>query len=76
MSTQNNSLWAKCSSAEPEFAGEAEAIGELGLAAEWRWELKTYRAARKQRIHDEQAWGGSSAVARQEALGKRPSDQR
>jgi hypothetical protein len=55
---------------------EAEAIDELDLAAEWRWELKTYRAARKQGIHDEQAWGGSSAVARQEALGKRPSDQR
>jgi hypothetical protein len=53
---------------------EAEAIGEVDLAAEWRWELKTYRAARKQVIHDEQAWGGSSAVARQEALGKRRSD--
>jgi hypothetical protein len=55
---------------------EAEAIGELDLAAEWRWELKTYRAARKEAIHDEQAWGGSSAVARQEALGKRRSDKR
>jgi hypothetical protein len=53
---------------------EAEAIGEVDLAAEWRWELKAYRAARKQAIHDEQAWGGSSSVARQEALGKRRSD--
>jgi hypothetical protein len=54
---------------------EAEAIGEVGLAAEWRLELKTYRASRKQAILEEQAWGGSSAVARREALGKRRSDQ-
>jgi hypothetical protein len=54
---------------------EAEAIGEVELAAEWRWELKTYRAARKQAILDDQAWGGSSAVTRREALGKRRSDQ-
>ena len=37
---------------------EAEAIGEVDLAAEWRWELKTYRAARKQALLEEQAWGG------------------
>jgi hypothetical protein len=55
---------------------EAEAIGEVDLAAEWRLELKTYRGARKQAILEEQAWGGSSAVARQEALGKPRSDQR
>jgi hypothetical protein len=54
---------------------EAEAIGQDDLAAEWRLELKTYRAAKKQAILDEQAWGGSSAVARQEALGRRQSDQ-
>jgi hypothetical protein len=55
---------------------ESEAIGEIGLAAEWRLELKTYRAAKKQAILEEQAWGGSSAVTRREALGRRGSDQR
>jgi hypothetical protein len=54
---------------------EAEAIGQDDLAAEWRLELNTYRAAKKQAILEEQAWGGSSSVARREALGKRPSDQ-
>jgi hypothetical protein len=54
---------------------EAEAIGENGLAAEWRLELKTYRAAKKQAILEEQAWGGSSTVARREALGRQGSDQ-
>lgn len=53
---------------------EAEAIGEHDLAAEWRWELSTYRAAKKQAI-DEQSWAGSSAVARRETLGKRRPDQ-
>ena len=54
---------------------EAEAIGEVDLAAEWRWELKNYRAARKQAVLDDPAWDGSSAVARREALGKQRSDQ-
>jgi hypothetical protein len=54
---------------------EAEAIGEVDLAAEWRWELKTYRAARKRGSLDDQARGGSSAVVRRQALGKRRSDQ-
>ena len=45
---------------------EAEGIGEIGLAAEWRLELKTYRAAKKQAMLEEQAWGGSSAVTRRE----------
>jgi hypothetical protein len=54
---------------------EAEAIGEVDLAAEWRLELKTYRGARKQAVLEEQASGGSSALARREALGKRRSDQ-
>jgi hypothetical protein len=54
---------------------EAEAIGENDLAAEWRLELNTYRAAQKQAILEEQAQGGSSAVARREALGRRRSDQ-
>ena len=54
---------------------EAEAIGEYDLAAEWRWELNTYHAAKKQAILDEQAWTGSSGVARRETLGKRRSDQ-
>ena len=53
---------------------EAEAIGEVDLAAEWRWELKTYRTAQKQAI-EEQSLGVSSAVARRKKLGKRRSDQ-
>jgi hypothetical protein len=54
---------------------EAEAIGQDDLAAEWRLELHTYRAAKKQAILEEQARGGSSTVARREALGRRRSDQ-
>ena len=53
---------------------EAEAIGENELAAEWRLELNTYRAAEKQAILEEQARGGSPAVVRREALGRRRSD--
>ncbi len=54
---------------------EAEALGDDELAAEWRLELNTYRAAKKQALLEEQAWGGSSAGARREALGKRQSGQ-
>ena len=54
---------------------EAETFGESGLAAEWRLELKSYRAAKQQALLEDQAWGGSSAVARREALEKRQSDR-
>jgi hypothetical protein len=54
---------------------EAEAIGEDVLAAEWRLELNTYRAAKREAILEDQARGGSSTVARREALGKRRTDQ-
>jgi hypothetical protein len=54
---------------------EAESFGESELAAEWRLELKSYRAAKQQVLLEDQAWGGSSAVARHEALRKRQSDQ-
>jgi hypothetical protein len=54
---------------------EAEAISEDELAAEWRLELKNYRAAKKQAILEDQPWGGRSAVARREALENRRSDQ-
>ena len=54
---------------------EAEAIGQDDLAAEWRLELNTYRAAEKQAILEEQAWGGSSAAVRRGALGRRRSEQ-
>ena len=54
---------------------EAEAIGQDDLAAEWRLELNTYRAAQNQALREEQAGGSSSAAARREALGKRPPDQ-
>ena len=54
---------------------EAESFGESGLAAEWRLELKSYRAAKQQALLEEQTWDGSSAVSRREALRKRQSDQ-
>ena len=54
---------------------EAEAIGQNELAAEWRLELNTYRAAKKQAILEEQARGGGSAAGRREALGRRRSGQ-
>ena len=53
---------------------EAETLSLDELAAEWRLELKTYRAAKKQALRD-QAGGASSAIVRREALGKRRSDQ-
>ena len=55
---------------------EAEALGEGELAAEWRLELKIYRAAKKQGILEDQAGSDSSAVARRETLGSRRSDRR
>jgi hypothetical protein len=54
---------------------DAEAIGQDDLAAECRLELNIYRAAKKQAILEEQASGGSSAVARREVLGRQRSDQ-
>ena len=54
----------------------AEAVGEGELAAEWRLELKIYRAAKKQGILEDQAGSDSSAVARRETLGSRRSDRR
>jgi hypothetical protein len=81
-SAANSRTWLKLRGVADAFEqelltdiAEAEAIGEVDLAAEWRLELKTYRAARKQAILDEQAWGDSSAVARREALGRRRSDE-
>ena len=41
---------------------EAEALGEDELAAEWRLELNSYRAAKEQARGQDQAWGGSSSV--------------
>jgi hypothetical protein len=55
---------------------EAESFGESELAAEWRLELKSYRAAKQQALLEDRAWSGSSAVARRDALEKRQSDQR
>jgi hypothetical protein len=55
---------------------EAEALGEGELAAEWRLELKTYRAAKKQAILEDQGRSNTSAVARRATLGRRRSDQR
>jgi hypothetical protein len=53
---------------------EAESFGEVELAAEWRLELKSYRAAKQQSRLPDPAWGGSSSVARRDALEKRRSD--
>jgi hypothetical protein len=55
---------------------EAEAISQDELAAEWRLELKIYRAAKKQAIREDKARRGSSAATRREALEKRRSDER
>jgi hypothetical protein len=54
---------------------EAESFGEGELAAEWRLELKSYRAAKQQSLLEDKAWDGSSAAARREALEERRSDQ-
>jgi hypothetical protein len=54
---------------------QAESFGEGELAAEWRLELRSYRTAKQQSLLDNQAWGGSSAAGRREALEKRRSDQ-
>ena len=56
---------------------EAESFGESELAAEWRLELKSYRAAKQQAVDDgvdDQARGGSSPVGRREALRNRQSE--
>ena len=54
---------------------EADSFGEAELAAEWRLELKSYRAARQQALLADQAWDGSSAATRREVLDKRQSGQ-
>jgi hypothetical protein len=53
---------------------EAESFGESELAAEWRLELKTYRAAQQQALLEDRTWDGTSAAARREALDRRRSD--
>jgi hypothetical protein len=80
--TPNSMTWLKLRVVADTFEqelladiAEAEAIGEHDLAPEWRWQLNTYRAAKKQAILEEQAWAGRSAVARRETLRKRRSDQ-
>ena len=54
---------------------EAESFGEGELAAEWRLELNSYRAAKQQSLLDDKVGGRSSAVARRDALEKRRSDR-
>lgn len=54
---------------------EAESFGESELAAQWRLELNSYRAAKQQTLLEDEARGGSSAVARREMLRKRRPDQ-
>lgn len=55
--------------------GEADTFGEIELAAEWRLELKSYRAAKQRATSEAQPWSGSTAAARREALGDRQPDQ-
>jgi hypothetical protein len=55
---------------------EAEALGENELAAEWRLELKTYRAAKEQSLLDGPSSDGSSAADRRDSLGKQHPDQK
>ena len=54
---------------------EAEAFGESELAAEWRLELKSYRAAKRHALEDDLARGGTAAVSRREALDQRKSER-
>jgi hypothetical protein len=53
---------------------EAEALGEEGLAAEWRLELNSYRSARRQ-AQEDQGRGGSSSDSRRAVLDNRQSDR-
>jgi hypothetical protein len=54
---------------------EAESFGESELAAQWRLELNSYRAAKREAVLDDEGWVGGSAVARRETLRKRQSGQ-
>ena len=53
---------------------EAEAFGEYELAAEWRLELQSYRAAKEQALRDDVTWEGSSSDVRRTTLDRRRSD--
>ena len=53
---------------------EAESFGEGDLAAEWRLELNSYRAAKQQALREEAPWDGSSGSSRRAALDERRSD--
>ena len=54
---------------------EADSFGESELAAQWRLELKSYRAAQQQAAPDTQPWDGTSAVARRDTLRKRQPNE-
>jgi hypothetical protein len=54
---------------------EADSFGENALAAEWRLELRSYRAAQQQALVEDRAWEGTAPHARRQALDKRQPDQ-
>lgn len=54
---------------------EAQALGESELAAEWRLELTTYRAAKQRALLDDEARDGSTGASRRQELDNRRSDQ-
>ena len=54
---------------------EADVLGEYELAAEWRLELSSYRAAREQAEREDEVRPGSTPAARREMLSsRRPTD--
>ncbi len=46
----------------------AEEFGEHELAAEWRLELRSYRAAKEQAAQDDAMWQGSTSDGRRSTL--------
>ena len=52
----------------------AEAFGEHELAAEWRAELHSYRAAKEQAQQDDAVWEGSTSDVRRARLDRLRSE--
>jgi hypothetical protein len=54
---------------------EADAFGEDELAAEWRFELQAYRAARATALAEGGTWDGTDPDGRREALRDRRTER-
>ena len=52
----------------------AEEFGEHELAAEWRLELRSYRAAKEQAQQDDAVWEGSTSDVRRTRLDRLRSE--